>query len=69
MTKKEIGTTCMKFRDAAKITKYSISNLSKKSATGLNYHTIEKIEEGKENYTVDNLLAYLAAINRKLSVE
>lgn len=62
MTKKDIAKMCVAKR--GKITKYA---LGKKS--GLTIGQIERIEGGKENYTIDLLTRHLPSVGLKLEVK
>lgn len=62
MTRKEIGQVCKSKR--GKTTKYKLGKVS-----GLTIGQIERIEDGKENYTIDLLTKHLPALDLKLEVK
>lgn len=61
MNRKDIGKLCASKR---KVTKYKQSKES-----GLTIGQIERIEEGKKNYTLDLLIKYLPSLNLSIHIK
>lgn len=63
-TRKEIGIQLKELREKRGISLYRVEKETK-----LNFNTLKTIETGNLNYTLDNLITYLKAINARISFE
>lgn len=66
MTKEEIGRAITQYRDANKISRYAAIT---KRGVKLTYKQLADIEAGANNYTIDSLIEYTAAIGMKIKLQ